>query len=162
MKGDWQAHDAYFIKLGARGIWEQECIEGGYLRLGYRATPPELCEQGRWEEVRDEWTRFRGDRGTGTRDMNQIRTFYEANETTLFVTFWRDRLCWCRPAGPVSVLGDRTKTRGTVDGWHDRSLVGTPLTLAGQRDSIARVRHFKGTICRIRAFQDLLEAISGH
>lgn len=27
--------NAYFIKLGSKGIWEKECIQGRYLKFGY-------------------------------------------------------------------------------------------------------------------------------
>jgi hypothetical protein len=108
------ASRAYYIKLGRAGNWETECLKDGTLRFGYRETPQDLCLRGDWQAVREVWNKIRGDEGTATRDVNQIRVFYEADETTLFVTFAGGLLYWCRPSGPVEQLSDGGRRRATV------------------------------------------------
>ena len=122
------AKQAFYIKLGRGGGWESECLREGTLRFGYRGTPHDLCIAGKWDQVREFWTHRKGHAGTGTSFARQIRTFYETDETALFITFANGLLYWCRPTGPVEMLTDGNRRRATVDGWHSRSVKGTPLT----------------------------------
>lgn len=123
------AKKAYFIKLGSRGEWENECLHDSKIRLGYRETPHDLCLRGDWEAVQKFWEKLRGDAGTATRDMRQIQAFYEADEDTVFITFAHGLMHWCRPSGSVTVLADNGRLRGTIDGWSSKSVGGIPLTV---------------------------------
>ena len=55
------------------------------LRLGYREIPDELCRQGKWDEVQEILKGTREDTGATTRDKNQVRAFYEADENTFLI-----------------------------------------------------------------------------
>ena len=68
-----------YIKLGRSGIWEKECLENGILRFGYKETPFDAAVSGYWETVRKVWLDARKDEGTATRDVIQIRHFFESN-----------------------------------------------------------------------------------
>jgi hypothetical protein len=144
------AKDAFYIKLGRGGEWEAECLRAGSLRFGYHETPHDLCLAGAWDQVRDFWTERRGDVGTATRDMKQIRTFYEADENSLFITFANGLLYWCRPTGPVEVLPDMARRRTTVDGWHAQSLGGVSLSSDRISGHLLKVQMFRGTICQVK------------
>ena len=41
-----EAKEAYYIKLGRGGGWEEECFRDGIVRFGYDGTPPDLCLRG--------------------------------------------------------------------------------------------------------------------
>jgi hypothetical protein len=154
------ATDAFFIKLGRAGEWEDECLRDGSLRFGYRETPHELGLSGNWDAVRNIWQNIRGDAGTATRDMMQIRTFYSANQEALFVTFSNGLLHWCHPGGPVEVLPDRSRRRRTVDGWHSRTAKGLPLTMDRLSGQLLKVQMFRGTICQVKAANYLLRKLN--
>lgn len=142
--------EAYFIKLGERGEWEQECLREGTLRLDYKATPPDLCSNGDWEAVRQFWEEQRGNRGVATRDKNQIRIFYEAAEDSVFVTFTNGLMYWCRPTGLVEVLADGGRKRKTLAGWKSYSNGGTQLTVDRLSGHLLKVQMFQGAICRVK------------
>jgi hypothetical protein len=154
------ASKAYYIKLGRGGEWETDCFNSGNLRLGYRETPHDLCLMGEWEKVRDFWADRRKDRGTPTRDTNQIRSFYEADEHTLFITFANGLLYWCQPTGGVTVLPDLSRTRPTVDGWHTRSIGGTVLSSDRISGNLLKVQMFQGTICKVEQLAYLLRKLN--
>jgi hypothetical protein len=78
------ASSVYYIKLGRGGDWEAESIRDGVIRFGYREAPHELCTEGDWEGVREAMKLIRGDAGAATRDVKQIRAFYESGETAIF------------------------------------------------------------------------------
>ncbi|HCE21054.1 MAG TPA: hypothetical protein DF282_00880, partial [Hyphomonas sp.] len=109
-----QAEEALFIKLGRAGEWEKGCLADGTIRFGYRETPHDLCVAGDWEAVQRFWTERRGNSGTASNGVRQIRSFYESEASTIFVTFFGGLLYWCRPTGPVEVLEDRSRLRRAV------------------------------------------------
>jgi hypothetical protein len=155
------AQNAYFIKLGRGGEWENECLSNGTLRFGYRETPHDLCLQGKWDAVRQFWKERRGDAGTATRDMTQIRAFYEAGEDDLFITFAGGFMHWCRPSGPIELLPDNGRLRRTVaGGWRKTSINNTPLTVDRLSGHLLKVQMFRGTICQIMAFDYLMRKLN--
>jgi hypothetical protein len=154
-----EASRAYYIKLGRAGNWETECLKDGTLRFGYRESPHDQCLRGDWQAVWAVWNEIRKDEGAATRDVKQIRVFYEADETTIFITFVGLLLYWCRPSGPVEVLPDGGHRRQTVDGWHSTSLGGARLTTDRLSGHLLKVQMFRGTICEVRAFDYLLRKL---
>lgn len=141
-----------FIKLGIAGEWEQDCLSSGTLRFDYRQTPNELCVEEKWEEVRQLWLGIRnGNEGTASRDLEQIKTFYTANESTIFITFNGGYLYWCRPVGKVRVLDDDSRERKTIDGWHNRSIGGEILSIDHLSGHLLKVQGYRGTICNVSA-----------
>jgi hypothetical protein len=153
------ASSAYYIKLGRGGDWETESLRDGVLRFRYREAPYALCVSGNWQGVWDVMKEIRGDAGAATRDVNQIRTFYESDERTIFITFVGGLLHWCRPAGPVEPLEDNSHRRRTIDGWHNTSLGGTLLTADRLSGHLLKVQMFRGTICDVRAVDYLLRKL---
>ena len=102
-----------FIKLGAGGAFEEDCIEKAQtLRLGYIEVDHELCRNGNWEAVRNYFTLQEKTKPfVATSHTNQIKQFYEEGEETLWLTFYANRLWWCFSKPEITVLSDKTKTR---------------------------------------------------
>jgi len=150
----------YYIKLGRGGDWEAESLRDGVLRFGYRDAPHELCASGDWQGVWDAMKIIRGDAGAATRDVNQIRTYYEADEQSIFITFVGGLLYWCRPSGYVELLDDRSHRRATMDGWHSTSIGGSVLSADRLSGRLLKVQMFRGTICDVRAGDYLLRKLN--
>lgn len=152
---------ALYIKLGRSGEWENDCIREGTLKLGYRELPHELCREPSWPEVEKQALATAKDKGAATRDVNQVRLFYETPPSTLWITFHSDRLWWCFASTPVLKLDDLTKTRQTVDGWHDRDVNDAPLFKALLSGKLLATEGFQGTICSVSEREYLLHKING-
>ncbi|MEJ0050052.1 MAG: restriction endonuclease [Methylovirgula sp.] len=152
--------EAYFIKLGEKGEWESECLRDGTLRFGYHATPHNLCLDDDWAAIRQIWMEKRGNRGVATRDVSQIRTFYEAPSDTLFITFSGGFLYWCKIGTSIELLPDASRIRRTVDGWHNTSVGGTLLTTDRLSGNLLKVQMFRGTICKVGPFDYLLRKLN--
>lgn len=155
------ATNALYIKLGQSGEWENECIREGTLRLGYRELSHELCRASDWPAVEGRALAIAKDRGAATRHIKQVRLFYEAPPSTLWITFHSDRLWWCFARKPVQRLVDLTKTRKTVDGWHDRDLNDSPLFKALLSGKLLATESFQGTICSVSERAYLIHKING-
>ncbi|MGY6283748.1 restriction endonuclease [Methylorubrum extorquens] len=154
------ASHVYYIKLGRGGDWEAESLRDGVLRFGYREAPHDLCVRGDWQGVSEAMKTIRGDAGAATRDVNQIRAYYEADEHSIFITFVGGLLYWCRPSGPVELFDDRSHRRQTAEGWRNTSVSGTLLSTDRLSGRLLKVQMFRGTICDVRAGDYLLRKLS--
>ena len=151
-----------YIKLGRSGSWEQECLEKGILRFGYRETPFDAAVSGDWETVRKVWLDAREDEGTATRDVIQIRHFFEAPDDTLWITFSEGFLWWCFAKPGVKKHEDRKGSyRKTVDGWHNADINGIKLSSEKLSGSLLTVQGFRGTICEVKEFEYVKRKLNG-
>jgi hypothetical protein len=154
------ADRAYFIKLGEEGRWEADCLRDGKLRFGYQDVSHELCHSGQWDSVAVEVAKFSKDKGAATRHVSQIRTFYEADDKALWITFHSDRLWWCFAHRQVTPLKDNEKERHVIDKWSDRSVSGALLILGKLGGKLLAIRRFPGTICSVSELDYLLHKIN--
>jgi hypothetical protein len=119
--------EVLYIKLGKEGMWERECIEKeNTLKLGYNEVPHDLCVKGEWEKVQEERLKFHK-KSAAKRDVQQIRYFYEADESVLWITFYQNKLCWCFSKPEVTLQDDGTKTRPVIEKWKCEDIEGGPL-----------------------------------
>jgi hypothetical protein len=141
-----------FIKLGEQGMWEKSCIEDGTLRLGYESPHHKESLAGDWETVREYWLFVRtGEHkgGTVTRDINQVRDFYERDSNTLWITFYNRKLWWCFAEKDVTELSDESRIRKCVGSWSCVDLKGRDLSVQNMDGRVTMVQGFRGTICGI-------------
>ncbi len=151
-----------YIKLGASGIWEKECLESGILRFGYAETPFDAAVSGDWTTVRKVWLDARQDEGAATRDVIQIRHFFEAGNDTIWVTFYGGLLWWCFAKPGVKQHQDgRGSYRETVKGWQNTDINGGKLSSDKLSGNLLKVQAFRGTICEIRDFEYLKRKLNG-
>ena len=151
-----------YIKLGRGGAWEHECIyETQKLRIGYSEIPHELCIHGEWDKVAEICKKFRSDSGTITRDISQIRSFYEAGEDVLWITFHVNLLWWCFSKCEVTNKPDNTKIRPVIDKWKCIDIFGNELRTDRLRGSLVSIQGFRGTICSVRDSEYIINKING-
>ena len=149
-----------YIKLGSGGEWEKRCIEEDQtIRLGYHSPLHQACLDREWDKLHAHWAERRGDRGAGTRDVNQIRDFYVAPEEDIWITFYRRRLYWCRASKEViedNEKGDRfRKVIGEWSCWDKKG--NSQLAIENIDGRVTKTQGFRGTICAVDAeVQDYL------
>jgi hypothetical protein len=152
-----------FIKLGGRGEWEASCIErDNTIRLGYESPHHRESLTGNWETVRQYWLQFRNqNEGQATRDLNQIRDFYELAETDIWVTFYKRSMYWCHARKDAYELEDGTRVRQVIGAWSNCDKTGKPLTIENIDGRVTKVQGFRGTICGIELPDYVLRKIKG-
>lgn len=154
--------NVYYIKLGKSGEWEKDCLEVSQtVRIGYRKVPDDLCREGKWGEVQKIMQDIREDIGAATRDTNQVRAFYESDEQALWITFWGDRLYWCFSKPDITTLPDMSKSRSVIGKWSSCDISGKPLQKTHLSGALLRVEGFRGTICKVKELNYLVEKING-
>ncbi len=152
------ANNARFIKLGASGDWETQCIEAtpGSIRLGFNNPLHKQCLEGDWDALKDYMlNEQRRTKGKATEITNQVRDFYTLDENTLWITFYRRQLWWCFASPKVTQLKDGTRIRRTLTGWSNKSIGGNDLFVESLSGSLTKTRGFGGTICSVEAFEYL-------
>lgn len=152
-----------FIKLGNGGDWERSCIENdNTIRLGYESPYHEESLSGNWEPVREYWLEARkGNQGAATRDINQIKDFYERLESDIWVTFHRRKMYWCHAQKDVQQLEDGSRVRNVIGKWSCEDKNGFPLTIDNIDGRITKVQGFRGTICSVELPEYLIRKING-
>lgn len=152
-----------FIKLGEGGEWEQSCIQNNAVRLGYHSPHHEDSLTGNWDSVRQYWLNHRkGSEGTATRDINQIRDFYELEESDVWITFYKKKLYWCHAAKEVIELDDKSRIRNVIGSWSSTDINGKTLRVENIDGRVTKVQGFRGTICSIELQDYLVKKINGH
>ncbi|MCX6894351.1 MAG: hypothetical protein NTZ16_02345, partial [Verrucomicrobia bacterium] len=149
MKKPIRASEVYFIKLGSKGGWEDECIRKRILRLGFREFNHQACKEGRWKRALPDSLRRRLTQGKATDYLRQVKTFYESGDDVLWITFFRNRMWWCFAAKPVKRLADGDKIRRVTGQWKDRDINGNPLSFDKVSGKLLKVRGYQSTICSV-------------
>lgn len=154
---------ALYIKLGQQGEWEKECLtEKQILKIGYREALHGDCLAGNWSEVENQLGAVRTDKGTITRDLNQIRNFYMAREDVLWITFHGNLLWWCFSSRNVELTEDKNKIRHVINRWCNQDIQGKQLSMEKLRGNLGAVQGYRGTICQVKEFQYVVAKINAH
>lgn len=146
-----KATKVLFIKLGQGGQFERECIEQNQtLRLGYKEVDHKLCKAGQWDKVHSYFTTEENSKNyVATSHSNQIKQFYEEDESTLWITFYANKLWWCFSSPEITLLSDKSKTRPVIGKWSDQD-INTNVLLAGNiSGKLLKTQGFRGTICSV-------------
>jgi hypothetical protein len=143
-----------YIKLGQAGKWERESIDKGIIRFGFGTAAPDryaICRAGRWDELARSFEAQGEPKGNATRFTNETRAFFEADESTLWLTFVGERMYWGfldeSPAEPhADMKGTWRPVRG---GWNSTDIAGSPLTRDRLSGSVTKLTAYRGTSCRV-------------
>lgn len=152
---------ALYIKLGEGGRWEKSSIDLGELRFGYPEIPHEVCLKRDWVEAARIESELVPNAGAVTRHINQVKEFYLADDSVIWITFHVGKLWWCKAERDVLVEHGNEKIRKVVGKWSDKSLSGKTLWKRDISGRLLKVEKFRGTICSIAEFQYLLHKING-
>src|ERR1035437_887225 len=159
-----EASQVRFIKLGEKGKWEKDCIEGPApcIRLGFRSKQHEVSLAGDWDAVFRYWSTTGGKtKGKATEFTNQVKAFYTADERTLWITFYKRKLHWCFVSRVVEELADGTRIRHTLAPWSSQDLKGRELYVDDLSGALTKVQGFRGTICAVDQATYLLKRLNG-
>ena len=153
---------SYFIKLGSNGIWEQECIEkSNTIKVGFRGIDDHLCKENKWDEVKNIFKNNPKLVKSATLYTNQLQKFYEANDSVLWITFYKQKLWWCFANKEVSCDSENRKIKKVIKKWSDQDLKGNILYIDKLSGELVKVQAYRSTICEIKASDYLILKIRG-
>jgi len=142
--------NAYFIKLGAKGRWEEDSIQNGKLRIGWEHQSILDIAEERWSHILDQLRIEHGDKkGVATNDLHRLQDFAHSTPEDVWITFHGAKLWWCRVTGTGVEQDATSKFRRASSNWSDQSALGKTLFLNDLPGRLAKTLGFRGTICRL-------------
>jgi len=154
--------NAYYVKLGQRGLWEESSIREGIVRIGWTALTLDDINNRRWDSIKLQLEQIIGHKGAATRDFNALRLIVESTPADIWITFYRSRLWWCRLGEPVVLKDDVSKYREVAGEWSSCSNNGRRLLINEISGRLSKVQGFRGTACRVKAIDDLRRLLNDH
>lgn len=150
---------ALFIKLGRKGKWFDECYKKKVLRLGYS----DVAHEDILFDLSSAVSKVYSEKvpKTVTSYTNQIRHFYESDESVLWITFHAQHLYWCFAEKDVYGIEDGDKEKKTIGKWSNESIDGKPLLVDNLSGNLLKTQGFQGTICSVSDFDYLVKKING-
>ena len=154
---------AYYLNLGEGSDHKHDCIEiNQTIWVGFRNVPHELCVAQHWDEVRDLLKEsHHGHLPTAASQRNQLRTFYEAGEEDLWITFYKGCLYWCFAGKHITILSDNSRTRPAKGGWRNTDIRDNPLEARRLSGALLSVQGYRATLCKVHEFDYLVRKING-
>lgn len=147
------AKQVRYVKLGRSGGWEEECLQQGIVRLGFSTHKfIDYFPDGGWEEKITAYYQDR-DRGTITNYLNQVRSFFQDNGETLWITFNKRQMWWAflDPLQPIIKHQDGKGTyRKTLSGWKSNDITGFSLDMNALSGNLTKIAGFRGTSCQLK------------
>jgi hypothetical protein len=142
--------NAYYIKLGEGGKWEESSIRENKVRIGWVSWPIEEINQRNWANLKRKHRNEYKDDGSATRDINGLKNIVESTSDDIWITFHASYLWWCR-VGESGILEDKiSKYRKVAGQWNNRDVCDQFLILNQIPGSISKKQRFSGTICSVK------------
>ncbi len=141
---------AFYIMLGKKGKWQQDCIANSIMRNGWARQSLDDINNGRWDRIRVQLIEEEGLKpGLATREVNALRSIRESTPDDLWIAFSGGTIWWCRLA-PGDVEEDSTSKFRRVQGrWSDRDVAGNRMEINKLPGIVAKIGAFRGVFCRV-------------
>jgi len=151
--------NAYYVKLGRNGMWEESSLKKSIIRIGWTRQTLSDINGGRWEKIQKQLEKEATDKGTATRDCHALRMLCDSTIDDIWITFHGNRLWWCKVSDP-RIHEDKVSKYRRVDRWHCQNIFGEPLLITQIPGRIARLQGFRGTICKVSEADELTRLIN--
>lgn len=153
-----------YIKLGKAGDRESDCIENGRCFIGFGSGEENnfthCIEASRdknsqlWDALRKEFESNHMDPGSrqskqaASSATNQLRYFFEADETTIWITFHSGKLYWARLNTELPpIRADGGSYRSTLKSWSSMDGYGQEMICESLAGSLTKLQMYRGTSC---------------
>ncbi len=150
-----------FIKLGTNGSWNTECIEKEQsLKVGFYEIPHDELQAKNWSFVRDYYKSSKASPQWVSIYTNQLKTFYTADENTLWITFHKGKLWWAFAEMQVYTTIEGAKFRKIIGKWSSSNIKDEELFMENLSGQVLKVQGFRSTICNVYASEYITRKIN--
>lgn len=153
-----------YIKLGAGGAHESECLSKGELRIFYPFISHETAQSGDSDAICAAAIAAGRSKRAASSDARQIRDFYGLGEDALWITFSNGLLWWTFARNGVEwVEHDSSpyRMRRSIGSWRSTNANRSPLYMADLSGRLTKTAFYRETICELEAREYLIAKIKG-
>ena len=147
--------NAYYIKLGSGGKWEESSIRENKVRIGWADLTVEEINQRNWDTLKEKYQHRYKNKSSATVDINALKTIVESTADDIWITFHASQLWWCRVGEPGIFKDEISKYRKMAGRWNNHDIHDQPLIINQIPGSISQVQGFQGTMCSVKAVDNL-------
>ena len=149
-----------YLKLGPKGSFADDCIAQSVIRVGFLEVSHDAClaavhaggagasGSSHWAAVRQQFVDVGSAPQSASMYVGQLKQFYEADESTTFITFHGGMLFHAHPIGPVYALPDGHRERKSSP-WSSTNSKGELLRVDDLSGRITAVQGYRSTICKV-------------
>ena len=143
--------NALYIKLGEGGCWEKDSIENGKIRIGWKNVDIEYIRKGNWEKIKEiHESVVDRNSSVSSRDYNALKNIIEANDETVFITFFSNKMYWCIAKNGSIKEDEVSKYLETKVKWSDKSISDRrQFAIDNISGRLSKYRGYRGTVCAI-------------
>jgi hypothetical protein len=84
--------NAYYIKLGGGGIWEEDSIGTGKLRFGWQYQTLRDINKRRWDAIEAQMRAGTDNQGLAMRALHGLQMITESDRDDVWITFHNSKL----------------------------------------------------------------------
>jgi hypothetical protein len=156
--------NAFYIKLGAGGVWEPDSIQTGKMRIGWLEESLADINSRNWTTIERQLRASAASQNlpaqVATKDLNNLMWIVESTSRDVWVTFHKAKLWWTRLLA-LPVEGDDVSKFRRTEPWTDRAMDGRLLVASELPGKLAALQGFRGTVCHVHAVDLLGRVITG-
>lgn len=144
--------NAFYLKLGRKGSWESELENGNKARIGWSNISLGDIKNKNWEKIRKDIEldfESRDKKKGVTQDYNALKSFCEATENDVFITFSDGLLYWCMLSSDKIQEDTISKYRYLKDNWRNTDIKGNVLRINSISGKITKTQGYRATLCSI-------------
>ena len=152
-----QFDKAYYIKLGVGGAWEDDSIKSGKIRIGWKEIRLEDIQKSDWDKIKEDiQEKFKNRKKIkgATQDFNALKNIYNADNNTVFITFYASKLWWCRVKDENEkerIKEDDISKYREVNGKWSAQDVNKNVLLSNQiSGKLGKLQRFPATCCDVK------------
>ena len=152
--------NAYYIKLGTEGQWEESSINEGKVRIGWVEQSLEDINARDWDKIREQLEKEISDKGAVTRDLNALKKIVLTTPDDIWITFYSSHLWWCRIDSGKFKKDKTSKFRLLSENWSCKDSASNPIIISNISGKLSKIQGFRGTICDVKETECLKRLLS--
>lgn len=153
----------YFIRLGAKNSYAEECLKNNTLKLGFTTNQHKESLKGEWDKLRQHWIKEGKSKGKATEYMHETKIFYEADDSVLWITIVDHFLYWAfSKKKSLKEIEGGYRIRTTFNKWQKTSFdeISRNKKFTNVLNYLNRLKSYPGTICNVQEKDAILDLIS--
>ena len=152
--------NAYYTKLGQRGVWEESSIAENKFRIGWPEQSLDDINNGNWAVIEKQLRESIPHNISAIRDFNSLKTICNSTIDDIWITFYSSRLWWCKIRDNEVFEDSVSKYLKVKDNWDNHDINGKKLLINDLPGRIAKLQGYRATQCKVKENVELFRLLN--